>query len=93
MSEVKVNKFSSKDNFNIKSMGRPTMPRYAPRAPMSPFEDETTNEWREEFDLCVKCGEKTVYKKTDHIDKRMGYIEGAGQLCTSCDKEFTEGGN
>jgi len=41
----------------------------------------------------VKCGEKTMYKKNVHIDKRMGYIEGAGQLCTSCDKEFTEGGN
>ena len=78
---------------NIKSMGRPTMPRYAPSPPMSPFEEDSTNEWREEFDLCVKCGEKTRWKKTDHVDKRMGYIEGAGQLCTSCDKEFTEGGN
>ena len=74
-------------NSGIKIYRRPTMPRYAPRAPMSPFEDV------QEFDLCVKCGEKTVYKKTDHVDKRMGYIEGAGQLCTSCDKEFTEGGN
>ena len=87
MSEVKVNKFSSKDNFNIKSMGRPTMPRYAPRAAMSPFEDV------QEFDLCVKGGEKTRWKKTDNIHSRAGYIEGAGQLCTSCDKEFTEGGN
>ncbi len=67
--------------------------RYAPSPPRSPFEDETTNEWREEFDLCVKCGEKTMYKKNVHIDGRMGYVEGAGQLCTSCDKEFTEGGN
>ncbi len=80
-------------NSGIKIYKRPTMPRYSPRPPMSPFEDETTNEWREEFDLCVKCGEKTRWKKTDHVDKRMGYIEGAGQLCTSCDKEFTEGGN
>ena len=81
-------------NSGIKIYKRPTMSnRYAPRPPMSPFQEETTNEWREEFDLCVKCGEKTVYKKTDHVDKRMGYIEGAGQLCTSCDKEFTEGGN
>ena len=69
---------------NIKSMGRPTMPRYAPSPPMSPFEEETTNEWRDEVDLCVKCGEKTVYKKTDHVDKRAGYIRGVGQLCTSC---------
>ena len=46
-----------------------------------------------EKDKCVKCGEITMYKKTDHIDRRMGYVEGAGQLCTSCGKEFTEGGN
>ena len=86
MSEGKVNKFSSKDNFNIKSMGRPTMPRYAPSPPMSPFEDV------QEFDLCVLCGEKTRWKKTDHVDKRMGYIEGAGQLCGSCDRKFSAGG-
>ena len=77
---------------NIKSMGRPTMPRYAPRAPMSPFEEDSTNEWREEFDNCLLCGEKTVYKTTDNIHSRTGYIEGAGQLCTSCDRKHSEGG-
>ena len=46
-----------------------------------------------EKDRCVKCGETTMYEKNVHIDRRMGYIEGAGQLCVSCDKEFTEGGN
>ena len=46
-----------------------------------------------EKDKCVKCGEKTMYEKNVHIDRRIGYIEGAGQLCVSCDKEFTEGGN
>ena len=45
------------------------------------------------YDLCVKCGEKTMYEKNVHIDRRMGYVEGAGQLCVSCDKEFTEGEN
>ena len=81
-------------NSGIKIYKRPTMSkRYSPRPPMSPFEEDSTNEWREEFDLCVKCGEKTMYKKTDNIHSRAGYIEGAGQLCTSCDKEFTEGGN
>ncbi len=45
-----------------------------------------------EKDRCVKCGEITMYEKNVHIDRRMGYIEGAGQLCVSCDKEFTEGG-
>ena len=81
-------------NSGIKIYKRPTMSnRYAPSPPRSPFEDETTNEWREEVDLCVKCGEKTMYKKNVHVDRRMGYVEGAGQLCTSCDKEFTAGGN
>ncbi len=46
-----------------------------------------------EKDKCVKCGEITMYEKNVHIDRRIGYIEGAGQLCVSCDKEFTEGGN
>ena len=74
-------------NSGIKIYKRPTMSnRYAPSPPMSPFEDV------QEFDLCVKCGEKTVYKKTDHVDKRMGYIEGAGQLCGSCDRKFSAGG-
>ena len=45
-----------------------------------------------EKDKCVKCGEITMYEKNVHIDRRIGYIEGAGQLCVSCDKEFTEGG-
>ena len=68
------------------------MPRYAPSPPMSPFEEDSTNEWREEFDNCLLCGEKTVYKKTDNIHSRTGYIEGAGQLCTSCDRKHTAGG-
>ena len=38
----------------------------------------------EEFDICVKCGAKTKYKKTDNIVFRSGYIEGAGQLCFTC---------
>ena len=46
-----------------------------------------------EKDKCVLCGEITMYEKNVHIDRRMGYVEGAGQLCVSCDKEFTEGGN
>ncbi len=38
----------------------------------------------QEIDYCVNCGAETKYKKTDHIDHRTGYIEGAGQLCTRC---------
>ncbi|MBI2451032.1 MAG: hypothetical protein HYV52_01685 [Parcubacteria group bacterium] len=37
-----------------------------------------------EFDNCRICGKITPYKKDDHIDKRMGYVEGGGQLCGEC---------
>ena len=38
---------------------------------------------RGEFTLVIG-NEETNYKKSDHIDHRMGYIEGAGQLCSRC---------
>lgn len=37
-----------------------------------------------EFDCCVLCGKKTEYTRDVLIDKRIGYIEGAGQLCRKC---------
>mgnify|MGYP001592469386 CR=1 FL=1 len=39
-----------------------------------------------EFDTCVMpgCGKKTQYTKNTHIDLRVGYIEGCGQLCVEC---------
>ena len=33
---------------------------------------------------CVTCGKKTHYHIEDNIDMRIGYIEGAGQLCLDC---------
>ena len=38
----------------------------------------------EEYDICISCGKKTSYKKTDNVVYRSGYIEGAGQLCFVC---------
>ena len=35
-------------------------------------------------DLCIICGVETPYDFETHIDMRLGYIEGAGQLCRSC---------
>jgi len=35
-------------------------------------------------DLCVSCGAKTQYKTETHIDVRVHYVEGAGQLCDNC---------
>ena len=35
-------------------------------------------------DKCVCCDIDTLYEKETHIDFRIGYIEGAGQLCLDC---------
>ena len=32
-------------------------------------------------DKCVTCDVETKYSRHDHIEYRIGYIEGAGQLC------------
>jgi hypothetical protein len=37
-----------------------------------------------EKDHCVLCGVETIYDKSTHVDMRLGYIEGAGQLCSKC---------
>ena len=39
-------------------------------------------------DKCVSCGVETSYDKTDHVDFRLGYVEGAGQLCLDCYSEI-----
>jgi len=33
------------------------------------------------FDVCVICGKQSPYKRSTHIDHRIGYVEGAGQGC------------
>lgn len=35
-------------------------------------------------DLCILCGKETPYDFETHVDFRVGYIEGAGQLCIEC---------
>ena len=35
-------------------------------------------------DKCVSCECDTVYDQHHHIDFRIGYVEGAGQLCLEC---------
>jgi len=35
-------------------------------------------------DLCISCGTETPYDFETHIDMRIGYVEGVGQLCKSC---------
>jgi len=36
------------------------------------------------YDHCILCGVETIYEKSTHVDMRLGYIEGAGQLCSAC---------
>ena len=35
-------------------------------------------------ELCVTCKKETKYYRDDHVDYRIGYIEGSGQLCLDC---------
>jgi hypothetical protein len=46
----------------------------------------------DKFDYCILCGIETSYKRSTHIDMRIGYIEGAGQLCSNCYSRGTEHG-
>lgn len=41
-------------------------------------------------DKCIICGVETPYDYDTHIDLRMGYIEGAGQLCSACYRKGTD---
>ena len=43
-----------------------------------------------EIESCVQCGESTSYRITDHVDTRIGYVEGAGQLCIDCHRKLEE---
>jgi hypothetical protein len=35
-------------------------------------------------DHCMLCKVETAYDEDTHIDMRIGYIEGLGQLCPNC---------
>tara|TARA_Y100000593_G_scaffold49908_1_gene94065 strand:+ start:21394 stop:21555 length:162 start_codon:yes stop_codon:yes gene_type:complete len=43
-------------------------------------------------DHCVACDAPTIYSELDHVDMRLCYVEGAGQLCMDCyQKIYPEG--
>ena len=42
----------------------------------------------EVLDNCVMCNKATEYAQHVHVNKRIGYIQGAGQLCIDCNKEM-----
>ena len=37
-----------------------------------------------EMDVCIICNTITNEPKNKHVDYRLNYIEGAGQLCEKC---------
>jgi hypothetical protein len=43
-------------------------------------------------EICIICGKETTVDVSTHIDYRVGYIEGAGQLCTECYRKGTSTG-
>ena len=40
------------------------------------------------LDNCVTCDKETSYDAKDHMDERMGYVKGVGQLCLDCYDEI-----
>lgn len=40
-----------------------------------------SQEKQSDIELCVVCGSVTEYEKDTPISERVGYVEGAGQLC------------
>lgn len=41
-------------------------------------------------DNCVSCGIETPYNVSTHVDLRQNYVEGAGQLCQTCNDKIYE---
>jgi uncharacterized protein YlaI len=39
---------------------------------------------------CVICGVETPYDRETHIDQRLYYVEGCGQMCEDCYKKSVE---
>ena len=33
---------------------------------------------------CLNCKKETLYNVEEHVDNRLGYIKGVGQLCLNC---------
>lgn len=54
------------------------------------LESEVKGVTNDGYEICIMCGAKTDVKFSTHVDHRVGYIEGAGQLCKSCWDRGTE---
>jgi hypothetical protein len=42
------------------------------------------------YEICVSCKVQTKVLRDLHIDYRLYYIEGVGQLCDKCGKKYIE---
>jgi len=51
----------------------------------TPFEEPFYGDKNEK---CVNCGGETPYTINTHIDFRLYYVEGSGQLCKECHKKI-----
>ncbi len=51
---------------------------------MAKDERKISAEEMDQDDPCVCCGKPSGEKKGTHIDQRLYYVEGAGQLCKRC---------
>lgn len=47
-----------------------------------------SQEKQPDIEHCVVCGCATEYTKETSISERIGYVEGAGQLCQDCYKDL-----
>ena len=39
---------------------------------------------KKEYEKCILCGVETNIEKNKNVEKRYGYLEGAGQMCSKC---------
>ena len=53
------------------------------------FEDRNTDPKLSDFESCIKCGTITGVRKDANVEFRPNYVEGAGQLCITCDHTRT----
>ena len=47
---------------------------------------------KEETEKCILCGCDTEILRTVPIDQRAYYVEGCGQLCTTCGRRLNREG-
>ena len=49
---------------------------------------EKFSDTHNKYEKCVVCGTTTNVPKNTPIERRYGYVEGAGQMCDKCARKF-----